>query len=234
MTKKEIISFIKKGILLRLSSVIFVDTCFLITLIGNSDIRNGVLHDSSMMLLCAFIFLFIIITLLFAFIDFKRLQNFIRTDDQNLIIRYMNEAEGILNRFNCDSLFRSDEMHAVLPNIGCSMIEIKDLKRINEVSGREAGDLIIEAFCKILERIGNEYGVVVRNGGNEFLIIIADCTVQLMEECLEKLNASISSYNDSTESTTIEISQAYVLNSNYGKTSFPELLTVVYKKLHAN
>ena len=138
----------------------------------------------------------------------------------------------MLNRFSCDTLFNTEEVQAVLSKVGCAMLEISNLPAINAQYGRDAGDIAINEFCEMLENIGDDYGIVVRNGGNEFLIVIADCTADLMKQCLDELSNSVDLYNETSGNTAMDIRSTYVLNEKENFTRFSEVITLAYHQLH--
>lgn len=233
MGKNEIVSYFKKGKLVQLIVVIGMAIAFLLMLLCNSSLRANIYSNNSLFILCAFIWALLIISFVCIFLDFYRLNRFSSAEDKSELSRYMEASSGMLNRFSCDSLFNSDEVKEVLSKVGCAMLEIRNLKKINEEKGRDAGDIAIKDFCDMLESVGNDFGIVVRNGGNEFLIVIADCTSSLMNTCLEQLNNSVALYNETECGNELDINSTFVLNSEKNFTRFSEVLTLAYKQLHS-
>jgi GGDEF domain-containing protein len=103
---------------------------------------------------------------------------------------------------------------------------------INEQFGREAGNQVIIDFSHILEEIGEEFGFVGRNGGNEFLLVIEKCTKEQMEDFFTQLNARLKRYNVLTLNNPIAIRYGYALNEGLHFTNFSEIITEVYSKVH--
>ncbi|MBR1441541.1 MAG: diguanylate cyclase [Lachnospiraceae bacterium] len=232
MGTKEIISYFKRGKMIQLAIVIVIAVSFVVILATNADLRTVLFTNKSVSLLCVFIWLLLLIALINIFLDFYKLNSFNSVADQNEIKNFMQQSGGMLNRFSADNLFKSDEVEQVLEKVGCSMIEIANLKETNQKAGRDAGDKMIDDFCEMLENVGNDYGIVVRNGGNEFLIVIADCTEEIMRQCLTELTNSIAVYNQEESPNPIEIHTTYVLNSDEHLTRFSEVLTKAYHQLH--
>lgn len=232
MGSKEIISYFKKGKLIQLVLVIIIAAFFFLTLVINSDLRNNIYSNQSLFILCAFVWVLLILELISIFFDFYKLNSFNNVEDEHQLKKFMDESSGMLNRFSCDTLFKSEEITEVLEKVGCSMIEISNLKAINETAGRDAGDIAIDDFCSILESVGNDFGIVVRNGGNEFLVVIADCTPEIMEQCLQEINNSLALYNETEGPNPLEIRSTYVLNAEKKFTRFSEILTLAYHQLH--
>jgi len=79
---------------------------------------------------------------------------------------------GVLNRRGFDArmaaLARGDENHVFV------MADIDRFKAINDRFGHEAGDTVIRNFARILAGTARKGDLVVRWGGEEFLVVIAD------------------------------------------------------------
>ena len=70
------------------------------------------------------------------------------------------------------------------------MIEITDIRRINESYGHHVGDLILKAAAKLIERnLGND-SVLGRNSGAQFIAFIKDREGANAEDIIEKLGAA--------------------------------------------
>lgn len=219
---------------MQLIVCIIIAVVFFIVLISTPDLRNNIYADKSLLLLCGFIWALLIAYLIGIFFDFYRLSSFDRAEEYSELQRYMEQSGGMLNRFSCDALLNSEEVSQILSTVGCAMLEIKNLPAINASEGRDAGDQAIKDFCEMLESVGNDYGIVVRNGGNEFLIVVADCTAELMDQCLDLLDNSVSVYNEAESAVALDIHQTYVLNSDHHFDRFSEVITLAYKQLHSN
>lgn len=233
MTKKDVISYFKKGKTVQLCAMILILAAFLIETVANDTFRNNLYANKTLFTMSLFFWLLLIVCFVCILIDFVKLNRFDAMEEKYEIMEYMEQSKGMLNRFSCDNLFQSDEMvQKVLAKVGCAMIEIDNLIAINKEKGRDAGDHAIEEFCRILEEIGNDYGITVRNGGNEFLIVISDCTPELMQKCLEELDNSVALYNEAIGPDPLSIHSTYVLNDEKHFDRFSEILTLAYKQLH--
>ncbi|CCC57974.1 diguanylate cyclase [Caloramator australicus] len=58
--------------------------------------------------------------------------------------------------------------------ISCFIIDIDNFKLINDTYGHLTGDVILKRLVDICKNTINDYGIVVRFGGEEFLIIITE------------------------------------------------------------
>ena len=68
------------------------------------------------------------------------------------------------------------------------MLDVNDLKKVNDTAGHQAGDQYLRDACKIICEIF-KHSPVFRVGGDEFAVISQGSDYQHMEELLEKMNA---------------------------------------------
>lgn len=61
-----------------------------------------------------------------------------------------------------------------VPAIGLMMVDIDDLKKINDQMGHPAGDQVLQAIADILTQQIQPTGQVYRIGGDEFAVLIPD------------------------------------------------------------
>lgn len=136
----------------------------------------------------------------------------------------------IPERHSVDQLSARYEETDKLSNLGCFLLKIGNLARINSEKGHEAGDRLIEDFCNILHDVGREYGNIGRNGGNEYLVIIENCDHTVSDLFLADLAHRINAHNDVNPDYPIELSYAGVLNNEAGSSRFFGLIARAYQK----
>ncbi len=81
---------------------------------------------------------------------------------------------GLLNR-RC-GLERLDEEWRISvrydQQLSCAMIDIDNFKRINDTMGHGGGDVVLRNVGMVLRSTARDTDVVIRHGGEEFLIIM--------------------------------------------------------------
>ncbi|KAF0164778.1 MAG: hypothetical protein FD157_1942 [Rhodocyclaceae bacterium] len=75
--------------------------------------------------------------------------------------------------------------------LSCMTIEIDDFKRINDVHGHAAGDTVLKLVASVLKDEMRAQDVLARTGGNEFMVICPDTTLEAALACAERMRAVV-------------------------------------------
>jgi diguanylate cyclase (GGDEF)-like protein len=141
---------------------------------------------------------------------------------------YVDTLTGIPNRFSCDQIFEKYESGTDISKLGCALIVIDNLDEINREHGRSSGNVALKEFSSVVERVSAYYGFVGRNNGNEFLVVIDNCTGDKMDRFMGELQKEIDIYNKTSGGYAIRIKQSKVLNEVLGLDDFRELVAKLY------
>ena len=85
------------------------------------------------------------------------------------------------------------------------MADLDGLKDVNDQEGHEAGDRLIIAAADILRNSFRGDDVVARIGGDEFAVIMTDCTMEGAEAALGRIHLNQAEHN-SFGKTAVSIS----------------------------
>jgi diguanylate cyclase (GGDEF)-like protein len=66
-------------------------------------------------------------------------------------------------------------------------LDLNDFKQINDTYGHPAGDKVLQEFALRLNKIIRGSDLAVRLGGDEFLVLLPECTVDQLQLVLERL-----------------------------------------------
>jgi diguanylate cyclase (GGDEF)-like protein/PAS domain S-box-containing protein len=90
------------------------------------------------------------------------------------------------------------------------MMDIDYFKSINDVYGHQFGDLVLKQFAKQLRKMLRRYDIIIRSGGEEFIVISPGTNrtqaVELAQRLLDALN--ISNFGDKEHSVKLKLSFA--------------------------
>ena len=220
----KIIKLVQLGFLIAMAVVTFL------ILILNPSLRYSVYQNLNLSILYFSIWVLLVVGFLFLLYDFSRMESLVSSSHELKKATYLDNLTGIPNRYSCDLIFQSYNTEKSIEDIGCCVLTISNLLDINQTKSHEEGDAIILNFCSLFESVGDRYGFVGRNGGNEFLIVIDHCTETLMKEFLEQLNEELDSYNR-LHIDKLQIAYEYALNQQEHVTRFADLVAICCHKL---
>lgn len=233
MTEKKNISSFRNVKIVQLIFLLVIEALFLTILFGNPSHSRYLFEETPLFILCAGTWILMLFSLICILIDLFMLRSFAKESHALNRIAYLDTLTGIPNRHGLDIIFQTYDTPESMENVGCYMASISSLKELNEEHGRSIGDTLIRDFCTILEKVGDRFGIVGRNGGNEFLAVINDCTPAILKEFTDNLEQELTSYNEEHPLTPIRLKSTYVLNASEHISAFPQLLIVTYNRLHA-
>lgn len=233
MQEKKIVKSFRVAKMIQFCILLLIEIVFFAVLLSHPSMSKSIYGNPPLFLLCAVIWALTIFHLVCLLSDFIRLRSFAQESHALNKVAYLDDLTGIPNRHGLDVIFRTYSTPESMESVGCYITTIDNLVAINEKLGRQTGNDTIQAFCSVLEKVGDAYGTVGRNGGNEFLCVINQCTEDIMKQFSDCLNAEIVSYNEIHPQAPIQLRSAYILNSSEKKTIFSELLSATYNKLHS-
>jgi len=86
--------------------------------------------------------------------------------------------------------------------------DLNELKRINDVYGHLVGDELIKSVANVLEQTKPENAFVARVGGDEFVLLVPNGSVEIGERFINRANAMCSTVRDE-KSRTPSVSWGY-------------------------
>lgn len=209
-----------------------IEISFLLLLFLNKGVQTAIAQNPAFRILCFIIWGFFLCCFVFLYYDFRKLR-FLAGETHTLSkLAYLDTLTGIPNRYSLDLIFRIFSTPVSIQDICCMVLKITNLKAINEASGHEAGDKLIQDFCSIFEEVGDRYGYLGRNSGNEFIIVIENCLSEKADNFTKALHQKLDLYNEEHRDFPIEVAIASVLNNDAQKTDFKDLLIATYDKLN--
>lgn len=138
---------------------------------------------------------------------------------------YIDLATGLPNKNKCKEMLTA--RLAVSKPTACFMLDLNDLKVVNDTLGHEMGDLMILNFAKLLRQSIPPQYFVGRFGGDEFIIIaegIADKTE--IEHMVEKIRNIVLKFNGAGGGFKISYACGYAFSEDYPPCSLTELLAI--------
>lgn len=103
---------------------------------------------------------------------------------------YEDELTGLLNRkiFNDEAFLRNIYKNTT----SVIAIDGNRIKKINDEHGHAVGDLAIQHIANAMRCVFRESDYLVRSGGDEFIVVLPGCGIEIAEKLAHKLKEKVS------------------------------------------
>lgn len=163
--------------------------------------------------------LFVLLTLLNTYLVAKRFEvrrlreQLISSTLQKQVIEHQSMTDPlteIYNRRSLDRLTESFISHARRRNAPLTfmMLDANSFKQINTRFGHLTGDFVLAELAWVLKSSIRASDAVVRYGGDEFLIILADTNMEGAEHVIDRIHAKIADWNTAGHLEDFEVSMS--------------------------
>lgn len=136
------------------------------------------------------------------------------------------------NRWSCDLRIEKYRGAPHLSGLACFMVDLNNLKKVNDSLGHAVGDRLIVAFARILEDCAAPYGFVGRNGGDEFLGFFEGCDAECLRGFRDALRESVARYNRTSEAFEIQFAFGAALSCELEKASIFALINMAEQRMY--
>jgi diguanylate cyclase (GGDEF)-like protein len=119
-----------------------------------------------------------------------------RLKRQTELLRYQATHDGLTGLWNrkavLDLLRREFEIAArANKKVGVIMLDADRFKHVNDTYGHLAGDAVLMELAKRIQQVVRSYDLTGRFGGEEFLIVLPECTGEEVQQCAERIRAVV-------------------------------------------
>ena len=131
---------------------------------------------------------------------------------------YFDQLTGVYNRHKLD-----DIKDICLPgeysdrDISFILIDIDFFKKVNDTYGHDKGDIVLKELAEVLKSNTADTDLVIRWGGEEFLIILFDKNVSKAIDIAEDLRAKVENNKSRVCDITISLGVSEYINRDYKK-----------------
>ncbi|TVZ40656.1 PAS domain S-box-containing protein/diguanylate cyclase (GGDEF)-like protein [Alteromonadaceae bacterium 2753L.S.0a.02] len=121
-------------------------------------------------------------------------QKYIEIKNQEL--HHLATRDPLTDCYNRRSLFERLEQHFKSKNtlhqeFCVIMLDIDHFKRINDTFGHNVGDVVIKGVCHLVWQQLGKHDMIARFGGEEFCVLLPECTTQRAQHLAEKCRSMI-------------------------------------------
>lgn len=151
-------------------------------------------------------------------------------------LSYHDFLTGLFNRTYFEEEFSRLEQQR--KSVGVIVCDLDGLKLTNDTAGHNAGDAMLVAASKVLKSSIRADDVLARIGGDEFAILLPDCSQAILQSICLRIKRNLARHNKSNSKLNINMSLGYSLKTEESKSLsdvFKEADDNMYKeKLHNN
>ncbi len=114
-------------------------------------------------------------------------------------------------------------------------VDLDHLKYINDTFGHDMGNIAIRAIASTIQESIPEEGIAMRYGGDEFVVLIPDCSEAQAKEMVDALNAEIVLLQEKHQTEfVIEASVGYVVSTEKKGFSMNEFINLADERMYEN
>jgi diguanylate cyclase (GGDEF)-like protein len=73
------------------------------------------------------------------------------------------------------------------------MIDLDNFKEFNDSYGHQCGDMVLESVAEVFKKFTREEDMAARIGGEEFAVLLIDCSLESAKKLAERLRNEIAS-----------------------------------------
>lgn len=118
--------------------------------------------------------------------------------------------------------------------LSCMMVDVDHFKPINDKYGHQVGDEALKCIANILRHSARTQDVVCRYGGEEFVVICPDTSIDAARQCAERLRLNVAALKFKNQGISIALTISIgVAQQKEGDTSINELLNRADECLYA-
>jgi diguanylate cyclase (GGDEF)-like protein len=108
-------------------------------------------------------------------------------------LAYFDTLTGIFNRRGFSEAFEAARQRARLggTRLGLLLMDLDQFKQINDTYGHQAGDKVLAATSQRIAEVIRPVDICGRWGGDEFIILIEDCSPSALQTVAQRLMSAI-------------------------------------------
>ena len=145
---------------------------------------------------------------------------------------YLDLHTGLPNKSKCEVLLH--DANYITEPVACMMLDLNNLKRVNDTLGHSEGDRLILNFARILRQTVPENDFVGRYGGDEFIVVLYDATQEKIKQLLKDLQHAVNQFNENEETVKISYAEGWAISTDYVHCNLRMLFDKSDKYMYAN
>ena len=198
---------------------------------SNTELFHTIALNSGVRTMCMLLWAALGLSFLFIFIDFSTYGSLKREYRELDYAVHSDPIAGIANRYSSDVLIEKYLDRELPRNMGAVMLEISNIKEINENYGHLKGNEAIRIFGAILKMASIDICFVSRNGGNRFLAIFEDSSKENITEFINRVNTKIHEGNNVPGKIVLEFKYGTAFNEKGEYDTVIDMISASFKRM---
>lgn len=124
--------------------------------------------------------------------------------DKIIFLSHHDHLTGLFNRRFMEEKMKDLDTTNNLP-LAIVMADVNGLKLTNDVFGHEAGDMLLQKAAESFKECCRKEDIVVRWGGDEFLIILPGTTAEAAEKIVQRIKACCQAKSQGTLQLSVSL-----------------------------
>ncbi len=213
--------------------IILTGVCFYLVVM-NSEIYHRIAQDAHIRLVCILLWITLGISFLFILLDFNFSSVFKKDYRELDYAVHSDPLSGLANRLSADAMIEKYLEKPVPEDFACIMIDLANIREINELHGHLAGNGVIRDFSEILNNASVGLCYVARNGGNKFLAIFEQTEEAEIVAFIHKVDALVKDYNENagTKSIHHRMGVAFREDASLNIRNVPDLIALANRRIY--
>jgi len=162
--------------------------------------------------------------------EIREISQLIACADSRLSL-HSDKVTGSYGRADCDDMINAYADKPLPYDMGCLMLEIINIREINENGSRTEGNRAIRAFGDSLNAASKGLCFVGRNGGAKFLALFEECSDGRITEFLDRLNAELDKYNSGSTRQPVKYAYGCAFHEDSSVDAVYKLVVLADKRL---
>lgn len=188
---------------IQLILLILLSGAGIYALFSNPEAFHMASEDGIFRLLCTILWAVLAVSFVFIFIDFSYLLSMKRDYRQMNYAANYDPISGIANRFSCDVIIEKYLDKPLPSEVGCVMLDLANIREINESFGHMRGNAVIRDFSSIIQLSSSSLCFAGNNGGSKFLAIFEEGSEHAIQTFLNDIEDRVKEYNAKEDATPI-------------------------------
>lgn len=158
-----------------------------------------------------------------------------KTLESNLLHNeaYVDELTGLKNRYAFYEYYNTHIIRQMKDTtMTIIMCDIDHFKKVNDTYGHNEGDEVLKTVAKVLKKNTGVNDVVVRWGGEEFIIVLNDCDVEQGYNIAQKLRTTMEVQEFEYEGTQFHVTMSFGVSDVSRERSVEDNVKLADEKLY--